>query len=45
MINNKIKNIPIYYNVDIGHVFPILTLPINKKCIIKDNEIIIKDMI
>lgn len=45
MIKSKIKNIPIYYNIDIGHVFPIITLPINKYCIIKDNEIIIKDML
>ena len=47
MITNRVKteNESIYYNIDIGHVFPILTLPIGKKCIITDDEIIIKDML
>lgn len=34
----KFKNIPVYYNFDIGHLDPILIIPINKKCSIKNEK-------
>lgn len=34
----KFKNIPFYYNFDIGHLDPIIIIPINKKCVIKNEK-------
>ena len=38
----KLKEIPIIINMDFGHTRPLFTIPIGGKCIIKENEVIIK---
>lgn len=39
----KLKNIPIFINMDFGHTRPLFTIPIGSKCIINNKEIIIKN--